>query len=160
VGVRVRPIRDDDRDRVRSILLERWGDEIVVGHGVVFRPAGLDGFVAQDDDGSLVGVLTFEMDGEALEVVTVDAVRRRQGIGSALMLAAIERAHAAACARVRVMTTNDNVPAIALYGSLGFRVREVRAGAVEASRALKPSIPRVGLGGVPITDEIDFELEL
>jgi hypothetical protein len=76
------------------------------------------------------------------------------------MLAAIERAHAAACARVRVMTTNDNVPAIALYGSLGFRVREVRAGAVEVSRALKPSIPSVGLGGVPITDEIDFELEL
>jgi hypothetical protein len=56
------------------------------------------------------------------------------------------------------MTTNDNAPAIAFYRSLGFRVTEVRAGAVEASRALKPSIPRVGVGGVPITDEIDLEL--
>ena len=156
--MRVRPIRDDDRAWVRTTLIERWGDEVVVGHGMVFRPVELDGFVAQDDDGTPVGLLTFDVEDAVLEVVTVDAFRPREGIGSALMLAAIERAHAAACARVRVMTTNDNAPAIAFYRSLGFRVTEVRAGAVEASRALKPSIPRVGVGGVPITDEIDLEL--
>ena len=155
--MRVRPIRDDDRAWVRTTLIERWGDEVVVGHGVVFRPVELDGFVAQDDDGTPVGLLTFDVEDAVLEVVTVDAFRPREGIGSALMLAAIERAHAAACARVRVMTTNDNAPAIAFYRSLGFRVAEVRAGAVEASRALKPSIPRLGVGGVPITDEIDLE---
>ena len=155
--MRVRPIRDDDRAWVRTTLIERWGDEVVVGHGVVFRPVELDGFVAQDDDGTPVGLLTFDVEDAVLEVVTVDAFQPREGIGSALMLAAIERAHAAACARVRVMTTNDNAPAIAFYRSLGFRVAEVRAGAVEASRALKPSIPRLGVGGVPITDEIDLE---
>lgn len=159
MGVRVRPLRPDERDWARSLMLERWGEEMAVGHGVVWRPAELDGFVAQDDDGSRVGLLTFDVRDDVLEVVTIDALREREGIGTALMLAAIERAHAAAVSTVRVMTTNDNQPAIAFYQHLGFRATEVREGAVADSRALKPSIPLVGVGGVPITDEIILELE-
>jgi ribosomal protein S18 acetylase RimI-like enzyme len=159
MGVRVRPLRPDERDWGRSLIVERWGDETAVGHGVVWHPAELDGFVAQDDEGSRVGLLTFDVQGAVLEVVTIDALREREGIGTALMLAAIERAHAAAISTVRVMTTNDNQPAIALYRHLGFRVTETREGAVADARALKPSIPLVGVGGVPITDEIILELE-
>lgn len=158
MGVRVRPLRPDERAWARSFLLERWGGETVVGHGVEFRPAELDAFVAQDDDGTLVGLLTFVPDGDVLEIVTVDALRPREGIGSALLLEAIERAHAAACRIVRVMTTNDNAPAIALYERLGFRIAEVREGAVARAREMKPSIPLVGVGGTPISDEIVFEL--
>ncbi|MGZ4152494.1 MAG: GNAT family N-acetyltransferase [Actinomycetota bacterium] len=158
MGVRVRPLRADERDWARSLMLERWGDETAVGHGVVWRPAELDAFVAQDDDGSRVGLLTFDVGDDVLEVVTIDALREREGIGTALMLAAIERAHAAAVTTVRVMTTNDNEPAIAFYEHLGFRVTEVREGAVADARALKPSIPLVGVGGVPITDEVILEL--
>jgi ribosomal protein S18 acetylase RimI-like enzyme len=157
MGVRVRPLRPDDREWGRSLILERWDDEIVVGHGITWRPAELDGFVAQDDDGALVGLLTFDVADGVLEVATIDALREREGIGTALMLAAIERAHAAALS-VRVMTTNDNAPAIAFYQRLGFRVVEVRAGAVAESRSIKPSIPLVGVGGVPVTDEVLLEL--
>jgi ribosomal protein S18 acetylase RimI-like enzyme len=158
MGFRVRPLRPDEREWVRSLMQERWGDERVVGHGFVWRPAELDGFVAQDDDGERVGLLTFDVREDAFEIVTVDAFRDREGIGSALMLTAIERAHASAHARVVVMTTNDNQPAMAFYEQLGFRVVEVREGAVEASRAIKPSIPLIGVGGVPITDEVLLEL--
>jgi ribosomal protein S18 acetylase RimI-like enzyme len=157
VGVRVRPIRPADREWVRSVVVDRWSDDIVVAHGRTWRPAELDGFVAQDDDGQLVGLLTFDVDDDALEVVTMDALREREGIGTALMLSAIERAHAAARS-VRVTTTNDNEPAIAFYEHLGFRVTEVRPGAVAATRRVKPSIPLVGVGGAPITDEILLEL--
>jgi ribosomal protein S18 acetylase RimI-like enzyme len=158
VGVRVRPLRPDERGWVRSLMLERWGDETAVGHGTVWRPAELDGFVAQDDDGSRVGLLTFDVQDDVVEVVTIDALREREGIGTALMLAAIERAHASAVSTVRVMTTNDNEPAIAFYERLGFRVAEVRQGAVAESRVLKPAIPLVGVGAVPITDEVILEL--
>jgi ribosomal protein S18 acetylase RimI-like enzyme len=157
MGVRIRPLRPQERAWARELLLERWGDEIVVGHGRTWHPAELDGFVAQDDDGSRVGILTFDVDDGVLEVVTIDALRLRQGIGTALMLAAIERAHAAAL-RVRVMTTNDNEPAIAFYERLGFVVAEVRPGAVDEARARKPSIPATGVRGRPITDEVLLEL--
>jgi ribosomal protein S18 acetylase RimI-like enzyme len=157
MGVRVRPLRPDERAWARDVVVERWADEIVVGHGKVWRPADLDGFVAQDDDGSLVGLLTFDVEDDVLEVVTMDALREREGIGTALMLAAIERAHAAAL-RVRVMTTNDNEPAISFYEHLGFAVTEVRKGAVDESRKRKPSIPLVGVNGTPISDEVLLEL--
>ena len=39
----VRPLDDTDRPWVRAFIRERWGDEIVVGHGVVYRPHLLDG---------------------------------------------------------------------------------------------------------------------
>jgi hypothetical protein len=39
-------------------------------------------------------------------------------------------------------------------------VREVRPGAVNESRKLKPSISLTGEDGVAITDEIEYELEL
>lgn len=157
MGFRVRPLRPGEREWARSVLRERWHDEIVVGHGVTWRPAELDAFVAEEDDGSLVGLLTFDVDAGALEVVTIDALRERRGIGTALMLAAIERAHAAAMS-IRVTTTNDNEPAIAFYEHLGFRVTEVREGAVDEARAVKPSIPPTGVGGTPIRDEVLLEL--
>jgi ribosomal protein S18 acetylase RimI-like enzyme len=158
MGVRVRPLRPDERDWVRDLMLERWGDERVVGHGFVWRPAELDGFVAQDDDGSRVGLLTYDVRDGVLEIVTIDSFRPREGIGSALMLSAVERAHHAALPRVLVMTTNDNEPAIAFYEHLGFRLAEVREGAMEEARKIKPSIPLVGVGGRPITDEVLLEL--
>jgi ribosomal protein S18 acetylase RimI-like enzyme len=158
MGVRVRSLRSDDRDWLASMAIELWGDQIVVGHGRTWRPAELDGFVAQDDDGQRVGVLTFEIRDDEVEVVTIDVLRRREGIGTALMLAVIERAHAAARTRMLVMTTNDNVPALGLYERLGFSVVEVREGAVAESRRIKPSIPLTGVGGTPITDEVLLEL--
>jgi ribosomal protein S18 acetylase RimI-like enzyme len=156
--VRVRPLRPDDRDWVRSIAVELWGDDIVVGHGAVWRPHELDGFVAVDDDGDRVGLLTLEVRSDAVEVVTLDALRPRRGIGTALMRAAIERARTAGRDRVLVMTTNDNGPAQRLYERLGFRVVEIREGAVAESRKVKRSIPLVGVDGTPIADEIVFEL--
>jgi ribosomal protein S18 acetylase RimI-like enzyme len=160
MGVRVRPLRPDERPWARSVMLELWGDERVVAHGMEWRPAELDGFVAQEDDGDRVGLLTFDLADGVLEIVTVDAFRRHEGIGTALMLAAVERAHAAACAVVRVTTTNDNEPAIGFYEHLGFRVVEVREGAITEARKLKPSIPMVGVAGRPIVDEVLLELRL
>jgi hypothetical protein len=57
-----------------------------------------------------------------------------------------------------VVTTNDNTTALRFYQRLGFRLRELRAGAVdEARRALKPSIPQV-IDGVPVRDELELWL--
>ena len=91
-------------------------------------------------------------------VALVEAARAGRDPAAAAAEGALRRAHASACSSVLVMTTNDNQPAIAFYQHLGFRVVEVRADAVAASRAIKPSIPAIGVGGVPITDEVLLEL--
>ena len=53
----------------------------MVGHGVVYRPHLLPGLVATDE-GEPVGLLTYTIDGDACEVVTIDAVIEGEGIGA------------------------------------------------------------------------------
>lgn len=155
----VRQVRDEDRDWVRELIRERWGDETVVGHGVVYEPAKLDGFIAMES-GEPVGLATYRIEGHGCEIVTIDALVEGRGVGSSLVEAVHERAHRAGCARLWLVTTNDNERAQRFYDKLGFRVVAVREGAVNESRKLKPSIPLIGRGGVPITDEIELERRL
>jgi ribosomal protein S18 acetylase RimI-like enzyme len=159
VTFEVRPVREDDRDWIRHLIRERWADEFVVGHGVVCRPAELDGFVAMEG-ADVVGLATYRIDGDACEIVTIDALVEGRGVGSTLVEAVNERAHRAGCARLWLVTTNDNQRAQAFYDSLGFRVVGVREGAVDEARKIKPSIPLIGAGGVPITDELELERDL
>jgi RimJ/RimL family protein N-acetyltransferase len=59
-----------------------------------------------------------------------------------------------------VVTTNDNVRAQRFYARLGFKVVEIRRGAVdEARRTLKPTIGVLGEGGIRISDEIELVLD-
>ncbi len=155
----VRPVRDEDRDWIRDVIQERQAGDFVVGHGVVSHPAELDGFVAMEG-ADVVGVTTYRIEGDACEIVTIDALVEGRGVGSTLVEAVHERAHRAGCARLWLVTTNDNERAQAFYDKLGFRVVAVREGAVDEARKLKPSIPLIGAGGVPITDELEFERRL
>jgi hypothetical protein len=62
------------------------------------------------------------------------------------------------CARLWVITTNDNVDALRFYQRRGFRLAAVHRGAVDDSRSrLKPEIPVTGAYGIPLRDEIELE---
>jgi ribosomal protein S18 acetylase RimI-like enzyme len=159
VTFEVRPDREEDRDWIRHLIQDRWADEFVVGHGVVSRPAELDGFVAVEGP-DVVGLATYQIEGDACEIVTIDVLVEGRGVGSTLVEAVHERAHRAGCARLWLVTTNDNERAQAFYEKLGFRVVAVREGAVDEARKLKPAIPLIGAGGVPITDELELERRL
>jgi GNAT superfamily N-acetyltransferase len=152
----VRPLGDDDREWVRDFIRDRWGGDTVVGHGVVFRPAALPGLLLIDDLGNPAGLLTYTIDAEACEIVTIDAVAEGRGYGSRLLDAVSQVARLAGCSRLWLITTNDNERAIGFYLAHGFEVVEIREGAIQASRRLKPSIPLVNDSGVPITDEIEM----
>jgi GNAT superfamily N-acetyltransferase len=156
VTIQVRPVRDDDREWIRRLIRNRWGDDTVVANGTVYQPAKLDGVIAMQGE-EVMGLATYRIDQGACEIVTIDALVEGHGVGRSLIEAVHELAHRAACARLWVITTNDNERARAFYDELGFRVAAVREGAVSESRKLKPSIPLVGRGGIAITDEIEYE---
>jgi hypothetical protein len=59
--------------------------------------------------------------------------------------------------RIWVVTTNDNLGALAFYQRRGFRLGDVRIGAIdEARRTLKPAIPMIGQHRIELHDEIDL----
>jgi len=159
--VDVRPLREADRARARAWLREHW-QESMAAHGELFFPAEHDGFVAGDWAKEWEGLLTYRVGGGRCEVTVLKALREREGIGSALLDAAIGAARDAGCRDLWLITTNDNLRALAWYERKGFTVVEVRAGAVDRAReTLKPSIPTHNPEtGLPISDEIELSLAL
>lgn len=155
----IRRLDESDREWVHRLLVDHWGGPEIVSRGHVHRADRLPGFVAVRA-GVPVGLLTFHIDGGDLEVVTLNSLEERHGIGTALLQAAQGAARAAGCRRLWLVTTNDNVPAIEFYQRRGLTVAAIHSGAVQASRRLKPQIPEHGIGGVPVLDEIELVLPL
>ena len=86
---------------------------------------------------------------------------RRAGVGSALLGAVEELARRCGCKRLWLVTTNDNTHALAFYQRRGFVLAALHRDAVtEARRVLKPTIPLVGEGDLPIRDELELEKRL
>jgi ribosomal protein S18 acetylase RimI-like enzyme len=153
----LRPLRDDERPWALRILRESWGTEITIySDGREFRPAELPGFVAEAGD-EPSGVVTYAIDGETCELVTLNALQSGRGVGGALVEAVADAARAAGCARLHLITTNDNLPALRLYQRHGFALVALNAGAIDAMRARKPEISATGHAGVPIRDELELE---
>ena len=155
--IRIRPIDEGDRPMLAWLVAELWGSEIVAVHGTCLRPAELGGFIAERSR-MVVGLLTYQLAGTMLEIVTLNAIDRRAGIGTMLIEAAMGQARRSGCREVRLTTTNDNVDALRFYQRRGFRLAELRPGAVDRARQRKPEIPRVGDYGIPLRDEIDLTL--
>ena len=115
----------------------------------------LPGFGAWDAQ-ELVGVATYELDGDRAELaaIAVSDDHRLRGIGTQLIDAVVAAVESAGARDVWLVTTNDNLDALRLYQRRGFRLDELHAGALDRARALKPAIPRAGRYGIPISDEL------
>ena len=153
MDVTVRPASPADREAIAALLTESWGAPVAVAHGVRYDTADLPALIAERD-GRIAGLLTYTIGPDGLEVVTLDAVVRRAGVGGALLAAAAELAPG----RLWLVTTNDNLDALRFYQRRGMRIVGVGVGAVDASRAVKPSIPLVGAYGIELHDELILEL--
>jgi ribosomal protein S18 acetylase RimI-like enzyme len=156
----VRPLVASDRSWLTGFMTERWGAPVAAGGGRLQRLDDLPGFAAVSADGAVAGVVTYLIEADACEVVSIDAVARGEGVGTALLEAVCESAVTAGCQYVHLITTNDNVDALRFYQRRGFVLSALRSGAVDESRRMKPQIPLVGAHGIPIRDELVLVREL
>ena len=157
--VSVREPRDEERERIIAILVERWGAPIVVSRGVRHDMRELPTLVA-DEDGEIAGVLTYNPSEREAEEVSIDALRQNRGIGTALLDAVVDVALASGWRRLWLITTNDNTAALRFYQRRGWDLVAVHRGAVDESRRLKPEIPQTGDDDIPIKHELELELVL
>lgn len=153
------PLTPADREWVERFVVDRWGAPTVAGHGVVYRVADLPGYYAAAGE-ARIGLVTYHVGAHGCEVVSLDSVRPNLGVGTMLIEAVVAEARSQGCARVWLITTNDNLHALGFYQRRGFVLVAVHRGAVERARQLKPQIPLIGSDGIPIRDEIELELPL
>ena len=158
-GVVVRALAREDHEWVVATQTHTWGSVLAARRGELVDTSTLDGLVATLE-GHRAGLALTLLRGDQLEVVSISTSVARRGIGRALMERCFDEARSLRCRRVWLVTTNDNIPAIAFYQHVGMDLRAFRRHAVTASRRLKPEIPLRNAEGVPIDHELEFELLL
>ena len=156
----VRPFAPGDRRWAEGLLEELMGSVRAVRLGELLDPTGLPGLVAERD-GERIGLLTYLVDGDQLEVFSLHSRVENAGAGSALLEAAAALAAGRGCRRLWLVTTNDNLHALGFYQRRGLRLCALHAGALDRDRALKPELPEINPGnGIPLRDLLELELPL
>ena len=155
--IQIREVTAADGTWVRESLEREWESAIAVSRTRIHHPDRLPGLIAVRS-GERVGLLKYMIEDGQLEVVTIQSLVRRLGIGTALLSAARDLAKARGCSRLWVVTTNENAAAISLYSRFGMKHVATYRGAMKEARRLKPQIPEYGPDGTPIEDELEFEL--
>jgi GNAT superfamily N-acetyltransferase len=152
--MKIRVRKQEDQAWIDGVLAERWGSRQIVVHDRVFDAGALPALIAGEAEG--LAIYALDENGIQAELVTLDALTPQKGIGTALIEALVQLLQERDFKALRVTTTNDNLTALRFYQRRGFRLVLVRAGAVNEARKIKPSIPLIGLDGIPLRDEIEL----
>jgi ribosomal protein S18 acetylase RimI-like enzyme len=157
----IRPAQPADYHRLKELALYFWDETTVDCFGRQYDVLTCPAFLACDGD-EIVGVIswTVEEPWDAVMVVMLNILPDWQGRdgGRALLSAVHEEAKKRTLGRLLVATSNDDLPALALYQRYGFRIVEVIPGLI--ARHHGGEFP--GFTGILVRDEIrlSFEVEL
>jgi len=152
-------ISEKYRDKVNKILKEEWNSPPIVSRGKIIDTTNLPGFLYIEDE-VIKGVITYNIENDECEIVTLNSFEENKGIGTALVNEVLKIAKEEGCKRLWLITTNDDIDAIRFYQKKGFDLKAVHNNAIEISRKLKPGIPLIGMYNIPIKHELEFEIIL
>lgn len=150
-----RRIERSDKEWIDNFITEHWGGNFIIVHGCKYIPCCLDGFIACDGS-ERVGLITYQIQNNSCEIISLNSVIPNRGIGKGLMKLVEAEALNNHCKSIWLVTTNDNLCAIEFYKKLGYDLIRTHYNAVEKSRELKPNIPLIALNGIQIMDELEF----
>ncbi len=160
----VRPLERDDRNWVAHFLDKRWRSTKIVSRGKSVYAHLLPGFMAElkdmPEDAEPAGLLTYNIEGDPCEITTLNSLQPNIGVGTALVTAIKQHAVEAGLRRMWLITTNDNMEALAFFQKRGFRLVAVHRDALSEARKMKPQIPLAGYRGIQLFDEIELEVML
>ncbi|MET3729398.1 N-acetylglutamate synthase-like GNAT family acetyltransferase [Fictibacillus halophilus] len=139
---------------INKFFQKHWGSpEMVISSGT-FNCNELDGFVAINEMGEIVGLLTYIIHKNVCEIISLDSTLENKGIGTELLKKVEIQAINQKVIHVKVTTTNDNIKALSFYQKRGYCLTNLLPNEVEKARKVKPEIPQVADNGIPIRDEI------
>jgi ribosomal protein S18 acetylase RimI-like enzyme len=126
----IRPFRRDDTQSVVELwqacdLVRPWNDPFAdVERKLLVAP---DLFLVAEHEQAVVGSVMAGYEGHRgwINYLAVEPVRRRNGIGRALMAEAEERLLSAGCPKVNLQVRAENTDVLAFYRAIGYEVDEV-----------------------------------
>lgn len=153
----LKEINKEYRNSVNRILKDEWNCSPSISRGKIIDTTILPGFLFIEDE-AIKGVVTYIIENEEFEIVTLNSFEENRGIGTTLVKGVLDIAQKNNCKRLWLITTNDDINAIRFYQKKGFNLKAAHINAIEFSRKLKPSIPLIGMDNIPIKHELEFEI--
>jgi ribosomal protein S18 acetylase RimI-like enzyme len=160
----IRSLQEADREWAEAALAGELGGRMQARRGELVDALEGPVLVAARGDRP-IGLVSWVVDGAGdsaeVRVLLVIAEARGEGVGRMLIDAAADALRDAGVRRAWLVTTNDNLAALALYQKAGWRLAALRPGAIaELRRSIKPSIPIAGEHGILIHDELELSKDL
>lgn len=125
-----------------------------------YLPSDVEGLFWREPEGRGHGLVTWWVDGEAAEIVSLHASPEGRGIGARLMEAAEGELKERGVRRVILATTNDNPRALNFYIRRGYRLVRLHRNAMDRVRQAKPGVPSIGRDGIPLRDMWELQKQL
>jgi ribosomal protein S18 acetylase RimI-like enzyme len=147
-------VSNKDKETVKELVKRFWGEEEQLTFNRKFLVAELPTYLAKTRK-NVVGFISFTTLSDDTIIVALGILPRYQnaGIGRSLIEKVEAEAKKLGKKRLLVSTSNDDLPALALYQSLGFQIFEVKPNVIaeKHGKVLK------GIGGLPIRDELRLQ---
>jgi ribosomal protein S18 acetylase RimI-like enzyme len=146
-----------EKSQLRELVKRLWGEEEQLAFDRRFTVTELPAYVARVNK-SFVGFTSFAEVDDAVIVVALGVLPHYQGfgVGSRLIGKVQSEAKKLRKRRMLVSTSNDDLPALAFYQSLGFQIFEVKPNVI----AEKHGTIRRGIGGLLVRDELRLQKTL
>ena len=155
----IQKIDKTNRDRVNAFIIQHWFTLQMAVHGESIDLGTAEGFFACEGD-EIIGLITCRLRQYELEILSLDSIREKNGIGTALLNEVLKKARETGVMRVFLITTNDNLNALRFYQKRGFDMIRLYHNAVVRARKIKPEIPLTGMHGISLKHEIELEIIL
>lgn len=152
-------ISESNRAKINQFIKEHWYSTKMAVRGQEFDMTEAEGVVACNE-GQIVGLITYVFRNRVCEIMSLDSLTEKQGIGTALLNMVIQKAKEKDIQKIILITTNDNINAIRFYQRRGFDMVNLYRNMLDVSRKLKPEIPLIGENEIPLRHEIEFEMIL
>jgi GNAT superfamily N-acetyltransferase len=122
-----------------------------------YMPEDVEGLYLNGPDGRLAGLVTWVIEGDSAEIVTLDAFPTSQGFGRQLLSEAERQLAEKGVKRFWLLTSNDNYQGLGFYQRQGYRLINVHLNAMDRVREIKPHVPLLGKADIPLTDLWELE---
>ena len=158
--MKVVPKSDQHNDFIRKDLISLYGSEHIISiKRQYYQASELDGYIVKDQS-NIVGVLLYNVEENQCELVYIHSIEPAKGIGRRLVSRLNQDMKSRGIGKIWVITTNDNLEALAFYQKLGFKLSRTYQNAMDKVREIKPMVPLIGMNGIPLNDMLELEMKI